>query len=57
MNSHPPTSDFIDELVNVRMSQRLRWADALKGAGEFALAETVFPDMPECELDEEELAA
>jgi hypothetical protein len=49
--------DWLDELLNIEMSKRLRWADALKGAGEFALAETVFPDMPECELDEEELAA
>jgi hypothetical protein len=50
-------ADWLDEIENIAVSQRLRWADALKGAGEYALAETVFPDMPECELDEEELAA
>ncbi len=44
---HPPTPDFIDELTNIQMSVRLRLATALKTAGEYALAETVFPDTPE----------
>lgn len=50
-------SDWLDELTNIGISQRLRWADALKGAGEYELAEVVFPDTPECELEQEELAA
>ncbi len=44
---HPPTSDFIEELANIQMSVRLRLATALKNAGEYDLAETVFPDTPE----------
>ena len=40
-------ADFLDELTNIEMSKRLRFAAALKGAGEYALAEVVFPDTPE----------
>jgi hypothetical protein len=47
-------ADFLDEITNIEMSKRLRWADKLKVAGEFALAEVVFPDMPD--LDEAEIA-
>lgn len=50
-------ADWLDEITNIEMSKRLRWADALKGAGEYDLAEVVFPDTPECELKPEELAA
>lgn len=49
---HPLTTDFQDELLNIGMSQRLRWADKLKVAGEYALAEVVFPDMPDIDLAE-----
>jgi len=40
-------SDWLDELTNIEMSKRLRWADRLKFAGEYELAEVVFPDTPE----------
>jgi hypothetical protein len=45
----PLPIDWLDELVNISISQKLRWADKLKVAGEYDLAETVFPDMPEFE--------
>lgn len=40
-------ADWLDELTNIEMSKRLRWADSLKFAGEYELAEVVFPDTPE----------
>lgn len=49
---HPLTADFQDELLNIEMSKRLRWADKLKVAGEYDLAEVVFPDMPDIDLAE-----
>lgn len=45
-------ADWLDELLNIEMSKRLRWADKLKVAGEYALAEVVFPDMPDIDLAE-----
>lgn len=50
-------ADWLDELTNIEMSKRLRWADALKGAKEFDLAEVVFPDIPEFEPERERTAA
>lgn len=48
-------ADWLDELTNIEMSKRLRWADSLKCAGEYELAEVVFPDIPECDLSRREL--
>ena len=45
--THPQTPDYLAELVTIDLSKRLRWATALKGAGEFDLAEIVFPDTPD----------
>jgi hypothetical protein len=50
----PLPIDWLDELTNIDMSKRLRFAASLKGAGEFALAEVVFPDTPD--LDEAAVA-
>jgi hypothetical protein len=48
-------SDWLDEIVNMEMSKRIRRALILQNCGEWDLAEEVFPDTPECEP--EELAA
>jgi hypothetical protein len=53
----PLPIDWLDELTNIEMSKRLRWADKLKVAGEYDLAETVFPDMPEFESQPAQEAA
>jgi hypothetical protein len=45
-------SDWLDEITNIEMSKRLRWADKLKVAGEYDLAEVVFPDMPDLDFAE-----
>ena len=50
-------ADWLDEIANIEISKRLRWAEALKGAGEFDLAETVFPDMPDAVETETALEA
>jgi len=47
-----PAADWLDEITNIEMSKRLRWADKLKVAGEYDLAEVVFPDMPDLDLAE-----
>jgi hypothetical protein len=54
---NPLPADWLDELTNMEMSKRIRRALVLQNCGEWDMAEEVFPDMPECELDEEELAA
>lgn len=55
----PLTPDFAAELVTIDLSTRMRWAQALKDAGEPYLAEEVFPDTPafETELETAERAA
>jgi hypothetical protein len=50
-------ADYLEELVNIELSKRMRWATALKSAGQYELAEEVFPDMPEPQHELEELAA
>jgi hypothetical protein len=54
---NPLPADWLDEILNMEMSKRIRRALILQNCGEWDMAEEVFPDMPECELDEEELAA
>jgi hypothetical protein len=53
----PLPIDWLDELTNIEMSKRLRWADKLRVAGKYDLAETVFPDMPEFESQPAQEAA
>ncbi len=50
-------ADFLDELLNIEMSKRMRFAEALKTAGEYELAEVVFPDTPAFEQEPVEIAA
>lgn len=57
MTLHPLTPDFTEELLNIEMSKRLRFATALKNAGKYELAEVVFPDTPAFEPQQDMEAA
>jgi hypothetical protein len=44
-----PAVDWLDEIINMEMSKRIRRALILQNCGEWDMAEEVFPDMPEFE--------